>query len=55
MRTFSVRKAIPSDLHSIKEIADREKKALGFITRGTIIEAIKQEQIVVVENSQRIV
>jgi N-acetylglutamate synthase-like GNAT family acetyltransferase len=52
---FKTRKAVSADLDQIKFIAEKEKKAFGFITRGTIKEAILLEQIMVIEDSQRIV
>ncbi len=45
---IETRKAVPSDLAVIKAIADTERDSLGFITRGTVREAIDQGQIMVV-------
>ncbi|MFZ4828883.1 MAG: GNAT family N-acetyltransferase [Phototrophicaceae bacterium] len=47
---FVLRKASEIDLTSIKEIADENKKELGFINRGTIIESIKRYEVAIVES-----
>ncbi len=44
----NTRKAVPSDLGEIKAIADAERDSFGFLTRGTIREAIEQGQIMVI-------
>lgn len=42
-----IRRAVQSDLEAIKAIADAERDALGFITRSTVREAIKQGHMIV--------
>lgn len=42
-----IRKGAPEDLARIKQLADSEKHALGFITRGTVREALADQAIFV--------
>ena len=48
IESVSTRKAQPSDLRAIKEIADANKNELGFVTRATIEQAISDGNIMVI-------
>jgi N-acetylglutamate synthase-like GNAT family acetyltransferase len=49
------RKARETDLDAIKQIADSERESLGFITRATIIDAIKNGRIMVITVDKTVV
>lgn len=55
MRKIFTRKAIPADLVAIKQLADKEKSSLGFITRQTIKEAIDADSIMLILIDEKIV
>jgi N-acetylglutamate synthase-like GNAT family acetyltransferase len=55
MNKIETRKAVETDLDTIKQIADSEKNSLGFITRATIVEAIRNGQVMVVTVNQIVV
>ena len=48
--TVTTRLATPDDLDTIKYIADRNKKTIGFVNRASLIEAISHECLYVAED-----
>jgi|WetSurMetagenome_2_1015567.scaffolds.fasta_scaffold23458_10 GNAT superfamily N-acetyltransferase len=50
-----VRKAIPEDIDRIKQIADKNKKYVGFIIRGALVKAIQRKEVIVIEVENEIV
>jgi len=44
---FNIRKAVLSDIDSIKKLVDQHKKELGFVTRPAINESIERSELLV--------
>jgi N-acetylglutamate synthase-like GNAT family acetyltransferase len=55
LKNIVTRKANLSDLVAIKQLADKEKSSLGFITRQTIMEAIANSSIMLIVVNGKIV
>lgn len=55
MHNLIIRKAIDDDLEQIKTLADLERKSLGFITRATILQSIKQHETIVAEKDNCVI
>lgn len=52
MAPFFVRPAAATDLTAIKEIADANKTALGFLPRPKINEAIQQQRVLILQTER---
>lgn len=52
---ITIRKAKPTDIDAIKEIADAHRHELGFVRRPSLIKSIKQEEVFVAQNGNGLV
>ena len=50
-----IRKANESDIDQIKDLADQEKNAIGFVNRSAIIDGINQGYVFVAQISNEII
>ena len=55
MYNIIIRKAIDDDLDQIKNLADQERRSLGFITRATILQSIRQNETIVAEKDNCVI
>ena len=53
--SITIRKAKPTDIDAIKEIADAHRRELGFVRRPSLIKSIEQQEVFVAQNGRGLV
>ncbi len=54
-KNITIRKAKPTDIDAIKEIADAHRRELGFVRRPSLIESINRHEVFVAQNGDGLV
>ncbi len=54
-KNIIIRKAKPTDIDAIKEIADAHRRELGFVRRPSLIKSIEQNEVFVAQNGDGLV